>query len=375
MFILFPGTLPQVEVSLFSCIFVGACIVAGSLRDGFKDSLSVYLLGALFDEDHVLVILFTLFLSGLVGMMEKSGGMIGFTTFVSKFAKTQRSGQFTVYITSCMVFFDDYTNILLTGETMKPLTDLVMVSREKLAFIVDATASSLASISPISSWVGFEIGLIVQEVVKLEEKFGAGNLTISTSGLGIFLQSVKYCYYQMFMIFLIFCIIGFKRDFGPMLIAERKVAISQRTDGGDGKAKQHSSGDRKENQPDQGAPLHAFNMLIPVIVLVCTLQILGVIARNCKINRKLIDAPSIICLFLQRSLSYFICWPRLAKIRIHPQIKPFWIKSKWEIRSWLCYGVHLQRVLSPWHCMPANGTSQMARYHGPITKHFVNMFV
>ena len=243
--------------------------MAGNLRDGFKDSLAVYLVGALFDEDHVFVVLFTLFLSGMVGMMEKSGGMIGFTRFVSKFAKTQRSGQFAVYITGCMIFFDDYANCLLAGETMKPLTDLLMVSREKLAFIVDATAAPVASISPVSSWVGFEIGLIVQEVVKLEEKYGKGNLTITTSGLAIFLQSVKYRYYPIFMIFLIFCIIGFKRDYGPMLIAERKVTIFQRTDGGDGKGKQHSTGEHKANQPNLDAPLYAFNMLIPVIVLVC----------------------------------------------------------------------------------------------------------
>ena len=245
--------------------------MAGNLRDGFKDSLAVYLVGALFDEDHVFVVLFTLFLSGMVGMMEKSGGMIGFTRFVSKFAKTQRSGQFAVYITGCMIFFDDYANCLLAGETMKPLTDLLMVSREKLAFIVDATAAPVASISPVSSWVGFEIGLIVTEVEKLEEKYGVGNLTITTSGLGIFLQSVKYRYYPIFMIFLMFCVIGLKRDYGPMLIAERKVTIFQRTDGGDGKGKQHahSVGAKKANQPDENKPLYAFNMFIPVIVLVC----------------------------------------------------------------------------------------------------------
>jgi Na+/H+ antiporter NhaC len=260
-----------VEVSLFSCVFVGACIVAGSLRDGFKDSLAVYLVGALYDEDHVFVVLFTLFLSGMVGMMEKSGGMIGFTKFVSKYAKSQRSGQFAVYITGCMIFFDDYANCLLAGETMKPLTDLLMVSREKLAFIVDATAAPVASISPVSSWVGFEIGLIVAEVDKLVEKYGEDNLTITTSGLAIFLQSVKYRYYPIFMIFLMFCTIGFKRDYGPMLVAERKVTIFQRTDGGDGKGKEQTAGEQKPNQPDPNAPLYAFNMLIPVAVLVCNL--------------------------------------------------------------------------------------------------------
>ena len=115
--------------------------------------------------------------------------------------------------------------------------------------------------------VGF--GLIVTEVDILIRKYGEENLTITTSGLAIFLQSVKYRYYPIFMIFLMFCIIGFKRDYGPMLVAERKVTIFQRTDGGDGKGKQSSTSEHKANQPDPNKPLYAFNMLLPVVVLVC----------------------------------------------------------------------------------------------------------
>jgi len=53
---------------------------------------------------------------------------------------------------------------------MKPLTDACAVSREKLAFIVDATAAPIASIVPISSWVGFEISLIQAELNKILEQ-------------------------------------------------------------------------------------------------------------------------------------------------------------------------------------------------------------
>ena len=87
----------QVEVSLFATIFVGACIITGSLVDGFKTSLDTYILGALADTDHGYVYLFTLFLAGLVGMMEKSGGMIGFTRDISTFAKTSRTGQLCAF--------------------------------------------------------------------------------------------------------------------------------------------------------------------------------------------------------------------------------------------------------------------------------------
>lgn len=78
---------------------------------------------------------------------------------------------------------------------MRPLLDSLFVSREKLAFIVDATAAPVASISPVSSWVGFEIGLIEEEIQKIiEQEGGEENLRIKTSGMAVFLQSIKYRY-------------------------------------------------------------------------------------------------------------------------------------------------------------------------------------
>jgi Na+/H+ antiporter NhaC len=133
-------------------------------------------------------------------MMEKSGGMIGFTQAIAKYATTSKAGQWATFLIGCIVFFDDYANTLLAGETMRPLTDLLMVSREKLSFIVDATAAPIASISPISSWVGFEVGLIQTEIDRIVKLYGIDNVTIETSGLAVFLQSIKYRYYPIFMI-------------------------------------------------------------------------------------------------------------------------------------------------------------------------------
>ena len=56
----------MVELSLFAGVFVGACMVAGNLKDGFKTTLDDYILNALASVDHGYVYLFTLFLSGMV---------------------------------------------------------------------------------------------------------------------------------------------------------------------------------------------------------------------------------------------------------------------------------------------------------------------
>mmetsp|Transcript_17639 Transcript_17639/g.49954 ORF Transcript_17639/g.49954 Transcript_17639/m.49954 type:complete len:826 (-) Transcript_17639:210-2687(-) len=257
----------MVELSLFIGIFTGACMVAGNIKDGFKTTLDTFILEALTDANHVFVILFTIFLSGLVGMMQKSGGMMGFTRDVSKFATSPRSGQFACFLVGIFIFFDDYANVLLAGETMRPLLDMLCTSREKLAFIVDATSAPIASISPISSWVGFEVDLIQTEIDKIIEKHG-DDIGIKTSGFGVFLQSIKFRYYPIFMLTMVMLLIFSGRDFGPMLIAERKTRVYDRSDGGTGRGKVDSGEGQKENEPRHDTPLKAWNMLVPVLVLV-----------------------------------------------------------------------------------------------------------
>jgi Na+/H+ antiporter NhaC len=141
-------TTQMVEMALFLGILIASCIISGSLSDGFKNALSVFLIDALSDPSHVYVILFTVFLSGSVGMMQKSGGMLGFTRDISKIATSPRMGQYACMSVGVMIFFDDYSNVLLAGETMRPLTDLLSISREKLSFVVDATSAPIATISP-----------------------------------------------------------------------------------------------------------------------------------------------------------------------------------------------------------------------------------
>lgn len=147
----------QVELALGLGIFCGACMVTGTLTAGFREMLDVYILQALANEDHGYVYLFILFMAGLVGLMEKSGGLHGVTEALKGFVKTIRSSQAAVFAAGCLIFFDDYANCLVAGYSMRSLTDACGLSREKLAFLVDATAAPIASIIPISSWVSFWI--------------------------------------------------------------------------------------------------------------------------------------------------------------------------------------------------------------------------
>jgi Na+/H+ antiporter NhaC len=260
-------TTHQVELSLGIAIGVGACMITGNIKDGFKSTLDNYVLNALVNVDHAYVYLFTLFLSGMVAMMEKSGGLLGFTKELAHFASSPRSGQFAAFFSGLFIFFDDYASVLLVGESMQPFLDLLHVSRQKLAFIVDATSAPIASLTPVSSWVGFEVGLIQDQIDLIVKREGTDNLSIQTSGMAVFLQSIRYRYYPIFMLLLMPILILLKRDYGPMLIAERKTQVYKRIDGGDGHGRSAGLGTHA-NAPEEDTPLKSWNMIFPVLLLV-----------------------------------------------------------------------------------------------------------
>lgn len=250
-------------------VFVGACMVTGNIKDGFINLLSVYILGALADEGHGYVYLFTFFLAGVVALMEKSGGLAGFAKALEPYAKTAKSGQLLAFAAGLVIFFDDYANTLVVGSMFRPITDSLSVSCEKLAFLVDATAAPIASIVPISSWIGFEVGLIQAELDKIvASNGGVAPAGFPTSGMDVFLQTIEYRYYPIFMLFFIPIMTLAARDFGPMLIAERKVQVYGRKDGGDGSQEDVGDLDDGGNSPDEGTPLRWYNMIVPLVLLI-----------------------------------------------------------------------------------------------------------
>lgn len=104
--LVFAMTTHMVELSLGLGVFVGLCMVTGTIVDGFKATLDTYILEALASIDHGFVYLFALFMSGMVGLLERSGGLIGITTALKRFVKNSRSAQFTGFCCGLIIFFD-----------------------------------------------------------------------------------------------------------------------------------------------------------------------------------------------------------------------------------------------------------------------------
>ena len=104
--------------------------------------------------------------------------------------------------------------LLCTGNLMRPITDKMRISREKLSFIVDSTAAPVSSIFIISSWIGFEIGLIQD---------GLNSIGSSQNAYDVLIQTIQFRFYPIAMLVFVFLISYFRRDFGPMYSAERRA--------------------------------------------------------------------------------------------------------------------------------------------------------
>ena len=110
--------LKEVVSSLFLGILTGTFIMSlyggcgpfEALGSGLLRVVDTYVVGSLYDSDHVKIIVFTLVIGGMVKVITANGGMRGIVDWLSKRARGPRSGQLMTFVMDLCVFFDDYSN-------------------------------------------------------------------------------------------------------------------------------------------------------------------------------------------------------------------------------------------------------------------------
>lgn len=218
----------EVVLSLFAGIWVGALFIVGfNPFSGTAHTLQV-MINALVNADHIAIIVFSLFLGGMVGVMSRNGGNQGIVNVLEKFATNRMRGQLFSWLSALFIFFDDYANTLIRGNALRPMTDRLNISREKLAYIVDSTAAPLAVSAVITTWIGFEITQIRNSLSSLAESTAdpviAAQLQAGAdSAFTIFLHSMPYLFYPILALAFVLMTIIMKKEFGPMLTAERRA--------------------------------------------------------------------------------------------------------------------------------------------------------
>ena len=253
----------EVILSLFIGVFSGTYMLAvvndnpiSALVGSFTD-LVARVVGSMTSKGNAGVLLQVLCIGGVVALISRTGGTKAVALWISKRAKTGISAQISTWVMGLFVFFDDYANALIVGPVMRPITDKFKVSREKLAFIIDATAAPIAGIALISTWVGLEVSLIRAGY----DQIGGQNV----NAFSIFVQTMPYRFYNLFMLAFVVYVAFMRRDFGPMLSAERRAATGEIHS----KNSNIAELEDKTLEPKEGIKPQTSNAVIPLIVLIC----------------------------------------------------------------------------------------------------------
>lgn len=200
--------LALITKEVYSSLFIGIC-AGGLLYAGFNVTAAMEhifvdgMIGQLSDSWNVGILIFLVVLGSMVMLMNRAGGSAAFGKWAVSHVKTKAGAQVATIILGMLIFIDDYFNCLTVGSVMRPVTDKHGISREKLAYLIDATAAPVCIIAPISSWAAAVTGFVD-----------------GANGLSLFIRAIPYNFYALLTLVMMFAITYMKFDFGPMKLAE-----------------------------------------------------------------------------------------------------------------------------------------------------------
>ncbi len=256
----------NVVISLFIGTMTGCVMlqlngfnIITAIIQGFLDFVQ-RALNSIADPWNAGIVLQVLAIGGVINLVGKMGGAKAIAEALSKKAKTPRSAQVITWLLGILVFFDDYANSLIVGPIMRPVCDKMRISREKLAFIIDATAAPIAGLAIISTWIGLEVGLI-------KDAFATG-IGQNVDAFGVFLQTIPYRFYNILILVFVLILAVTLREFGPMLKCERRARKGNEVSD----CRDMNMDSNSELEPKEGVKLSIWNAIIPIgTLIICAL--------------------------------------------------------------------------------------------------------
>ena len=227
---------------VYSSLFIG--ILSGMLIYAFLGGGTVFSAASMtFDmmsskiADNAYMIIFLALLWAVVSLVSKSGGSQAYGRWAGRRLNSKRSAAFATSLLGILIFIDDGFNCLTVGTVMRPITDRLRISREKLAYIIDATAAPVCIIAPVSSWAVAVASEVSQE-----------------NGFHTFLSTIPYNFYALMTILMVFFISFTGWDFGPMKKAE--------------KAAREQAAQAESQQAEDRTKGHVLDLVLPILVLI-----------------------------------------------------------------------------------------------------------
>ncbi|MCT4564355.1 MAG: Na+/H+ antiporter NhaC family protein [Maledivibacter sp.] len=205
----------NVVPALFIGVFTGVLIlVGGNPITGITTMIKEYLFTQLTDSYNAGVLVLLVFIGGFVGLMEKSGGAAAFALKVAGVINNRFKVQLSAWLGGIIVFFSDLGTPLIVGPIFEPLADKLRVSREKLAWILDSTASPVAVLVPFIGWGVYVMGLIQKEFEVL---------SIAESDWTAFIRAIPFQFYPIMAVLMVPIVAYTGFEFSAMAKAEKRV--------------------------------------------------------------------------------------------------------------------------------------------------------
>ncbi|MCC6033524.1 MAG: Na+/H+ antiporter NhaC family protein [Desulfurococcaceae archaeon] len=212
----------EIIPALFAGVWVGALMIAGYNPVGGTIQLIDWYIENATDSWNAAILLYDFVLGAFMGLLYTSGAVHSAARAISSRIRSARGASTAASLLGVAVFFDDYGNTVIVGNSMRPVSDKLRVSRELLSYIVDSTAAPVAGIALVSSWIGYEVGLIRDSIVTLSEEAKAGLISVAPEyeAYYMWLNAVPYHFYSILAIIMVFLVVLTRRHYGPMLQAE-----------------------------------------------------------------------------------------------------------------------------------------------------------
>ena len=210
-------SLRNVIFGLFVGLFVGVLMIEGpALLGGASLMVRDYLVPQVTDSYNAGVLVLLGFIGGFVALMERSGGGGAFAAKVTRFITTKARLQISAWIGGIVIFFSDLGTPLIVGPTFRPMADHLRVSRAKLAWIIDSTASPVAILVPFIGWGVYIMSLLEQQFTALE---------LEQTDFQALIAALPFQFYAWLAVLSIPLLALTGVEFGPMARVERRAEL------------------------------------------------------------------------------------------------------------------------------------------------------
>ena len=254
--VVFCWVIKEPVASLAAGIFSGALLLQ---KYNIPDA--VFLETFMSKDAAGVLLLYLWLLGGLMGIWNKTGAAKAFANFMTeRFVRGPRSAKFVAWMLGVIFFQGGTVSTVLVGTTVKPLADKENISHEELSYIVDSTASPIASILAFNAWPGY-----VQAFLFVP---GVAWLATESDRIAFFFKSIPLSFYSILAVLGTFLM---TIDKAPWLPKNMKEAIRRSREEGKldaDDAEPLAAKELEHSEVPAGYTPHIIDFFSPLITLI-----------------------------------------------------------------------------------------------------------